>query len=311
MRRCFITGFVALAPLAGVMLFAVRDSRGQQPTPPSKNAAPKDVAPRNEPQPPQAQIPRPNDRDISPREQNPAQRDRDAVRERDASHDRDATREREPGDVARQPGAKEERPEGNRETQRERRSDRDLGVNFGRVTDRGLAVNNLTSNSALVRAGLRAGDVIVSVGGHRLERAEDFDRFVYETGTTDRIKVIVFRGGREEVVYLEPTIFYAEPSYVDDFSYFGVVLDDHNPDRLIVQRVYPDSPAFIAGIRIGDEITTFHGKRVGNRAELARMLHGIEPGKVDLEFSHNGRVVRSEAKFNERVAARSHERGPK
>ena len=104
------------------------------------------------------------------------------------------------------------------------------------------------------------------------------------------------------MVYLEPTIFYAEPSYVDDFSYFGVVLDDRNADRLIVHGVYPDSPAFIAGIRVGDEITTFHGKRVGNRAELARMLHGIEPGKVDLEFSHNGRVVRSEAKFNERVA---------
>jgi membrane-associated protease RseP (regulator of RpoE activity) len=146
--------------------------------------------------------------------------------------------------------------------------------------------------------------VIVSVNGHRLERADDFDRFIFAANTTDRIAVVVFRDGREEVVYLEPTIFYADESYVDDFAYFGVVFDDRYPDRLIVVRVYPDSPAFLAGIRVGDEITTFHGQRVASRAELGRMIHGIEPGNVNVEVSRNGQVVRSQARFNERVAAR-------
>ena len=168
-----------------------------------------------------------------------------------------------------------------------------MGITFGRVTDRGLAVNNLTANSALVRAGLRAGDFIVSVNGHRLERVEDFDRFAVDAGVTDRIKVIVLRDGREDVVYLEPTVFYADESYDDDYTYFGVVLDDRYPDRLIVLRVYPDSSAFIAGLREGDEINSFHGQRLKTRADLGRVLHGIEPGTVDFEFSHDRRVVRA------------------
>jgi membrane-associated protease RseP (regulator of RpoE activity) len=317
MRRSFLMGFVALLPLAGITFVAARDSHGQQPAPPAKNVAPsdRDAASRNQNQPPQVQNARPNDRDISPREQNPAPvpRDRDTVRDGNVAPRDNAprpnagqeSREREPREATRQPGAREERREGAREmTRRERRTDRDLGISFGRMTDRGLTVSNMTRDSALVRAGLRADDVIVSVNGHRLERADDFDRFVFAANTTDRIAVIVFRGGREEVVYLEPTIFYADESYVDDFAYFGVVFDDRYPDRLIVVRVYPDSPAFLAGIRVGDEMTTFHGQRVAGRAELGRMIHGIEPGNVNVEVSRNGQVVRSQARFNERVAAR-------
>jgi membrane-associated protease RseP (regulator of RpoE activity) len=312
MRRSLLLGLVALAPLAGTALIAP-DSRGQQPAPPSKNVAPsdRDAAPRNQNQPPQVQNPQ-IDRDISPREQNPAlaPRDRDTVREgnvapRDNTQRPSAGQESRPREAARQPGAREERREGTREAaRRERRTDRDLGISFGRMTDRGLTVSNVTRDSALVRAGLRANDVIVSVNGHRLERADDFDRLIFAADTAERIKVVVFRDGREEVVYLEPTILYVDDSYVDDFAYFGVVFDDRYPDRLIVLRVYPDSPAFIAGIRVGDEITTFHGQRVTGRAELARALRGIEPGSVNLEFSHNGQVVRSQAKFNERVASR-------
>ena len=116
--------------------------------------------------------------------------------------------------------------------------------------------------------------------------------------------MIVLRDGREDVVYLEPTVFYADESYDDDYTYFGVVLDDRYPDRLIVLRVYPDSPAFIAGLREGDEITTFHGQRL-------KTLRRSRPGSSWNRTGQRGfRVLTrsssgsAQAKFNERVAAR-------
>jgi membrane-associated protease RseP (regulator of RpoE activity) len=308
MRRSLMIAFAAYVPLAGITVLAARDVRGQQPVAPPKAAAPKerDAAPKGRDSGPVA----PRDRDAAPRDTAPPTARQDSRQSapgtrapsdaRDNNHaPRDPTRTTAPNanDANRRDATRDS-------GRREHRSDRDLGITFGRVTDRGLAVNNLTANSALVRGGLRAGDIIVSVNGHRLERSEDFDRVVFEVGDVNRIAVVVFRDGREEVVYLEPTIFYADDSYVDDFAYFGVVFDDRYPDRLIVLRVYPDSPAFIAGLREGDEITTWHGQRIHSPAEFGRILHRIEPGNVDFEFSHDRQVVRAQAKFNERVAAR-------
>ena len=308
MRRYVLIAFATVVPLAGMAVLAAREGRGQQPVAPPKAAAPKDrdAAPKDRNSAPTAPKDRdaapagPRDRDAAPRDTAPTNARPDARGPTPAtSAPRDATRNPVPN------ANDSNRRDAKRETaKRERRTDRDLGITFGRVTDRGLAVNNLTANSALVKAGLRAGDIIVSVNGHRLQRDEDFDRFVFEVGDVDRITVVVFRDGREEIVYLEPTIFYADDSDADDFAYFGVVLDDRYPDRLIVLRVYPDSPAFIAGLREGDEITTFHGQRLKTRADLGRLLHGMELGNVDFEFSHNRQVVRAQAKFNERVASR-------
>ncbi len=115
--------------------------------------------------------------------------------------------------------------------------------------------------------------------------------------------MIVLRDGREDVVYLEPTVFYADESYDDDYTYFGVVLDDRYPDRLIVLRVYPDSPAFIAGLREGDEITTFHGQRLKTCAISAGFF--MESNRATwISSSHTIVKWFAQAKFNERVAAR-------
>ena len=296
---------------------AGKDARDVTPPPAAKNPPDNATNPRN-PAPnarddipnaretkPNARETIPNARDSAPTARNTIPNARDANRDanrdtRDVNRDaRDANRDtRDSRSTA-------------RDTRREHRSDRDLGITFGRMTDRGLAVSNLAETSALVRSGLRAGDAIVSINGHRLENSEDFDRYVYAVDNNERIKVIVFRDGREEVVYLEPTVFYADESYDDDYRYFGVVLDDRYPDRLIAVRVYPDSPAYLAGLRAGDEITTWHGQRVTSPREFGRLIHGIEPGNVDFEIARDSKTMRAQARFNERVATKpSTQTGP-
>ena len=53
------------------------------------------------------------------------------------------------------------------------------GFRLGAIADRGLAIANLVNNSVFYTAGIRPGDYIVSVNGHRIVAAGDFDRYLY------------------------------------------------------------------------------------------------------------------------------------
>jgi hypothetical protein len=297
---------------------------------PPKGAAPKDVAPKNaapkeaNPQPsnkdskdaaPREPAKNPRDVTPAPRETNPALREK-AQNPKDTAPRETTPAPRETSPTSRDreaipaPGSTDRRNADQRSTARDvhrqaHRSDRDLGITFGRVTERGLAVSDLAKTSMLFKAGLRPGDFIISVNGHRLARPDDFDQFVYGMNNDERITVVVWRDGREEVVYLEPSIFYVDEVYDDDFAYFGVVFDDRYPDRLIVRRVYPDTPAFLAGLREGDVITTWHGERITNLADFGRILHRIEPGTVDFEYMRESKPMRADAKLGRREGVSS------
>src|SRR5436305_13249859 len=101
------------------------------------------------------------------------------------------------------------------------------------MAERGLAIANVASNGALYRAGLRADDQIISINGHRLEAAGDFDRYAYVDDNNAPIRVVVWRNGREETIELNPTVFYADNdsnAYTDYLPYFGVDFDNRYPD---------------------------------------------------------------------------------
>ena len=186
----------------------------------------------------------------------------------------------------------------------ERRSTRDLGLSFGRVTDRGLAVNESAKSSLLYPPGCAAATTSSRSTAMARTGRRRFDRYVYNVDTGERIKVVVFRDGREEVVYLEPTIFYADASYDEDIADFGVVFDTRYPDRLIVRRIYADSPALVAGLRIGDEIVSWHGQPVHNVQEFGKLIDGANAAAVDFQYARGSQTMRGEAKLDQRVATK-------
>jgi len=127
--------------------------------------------------------------------------------------------------------------------------------------------------------------------------------------------VVVLRDDREEVLYLDPIEDYdndrrveGRQVYDDDLRYFGVVLEDRYPDRIVIRSVLPGTPAYIAGIRAGDEITTWHGQRVTSPRDFAGIVRRVEPGTVDFEYSRDAKSIRGEAKFERRADNRP--RGP-
>lgn len=70
------------------------------------------------------------------------------------------------------------------------------------IPDTGAYVGRVRSGSAAERAGLRPGDVIVSLGGQPVARAEDVHRLVGEMPKGRDLSLSYVRGGRERDVLI-------------------------------------------------------------------------------------------------------------
>ena len=73
-----------------------------------------------------------------------------------------------------------------------------------------------------------------------------------------------------------------------DFGWLGVELDSSGDD-VRVARVLEDSPAASAGLRAGDEIRSYQGRRVADSTQLIRSIQFTPPGSTaELEVVRDG-----------------------
>jgi len=198
-----------------------------------------------------------------------------------------------------------ERREGRRGS---RRTAVSIGLEFGRVSDRGLLISNLPDDSIAFRTGLRRGDVIISINGNRVRAVEDFDRLVF-VEPRERVEVVVLRDGREEVILLEPDVIYVDSGVNDDLALFGVMIDEQVTDRIVIVKVFPDTPAFAAGLRAGDVLVSWHGQRISSPRAFVQLVGTVDTGRVDFEFTRESKTMHGEAKFSDRDSARGNREG--
>jgi hypothetical protein len=173
----------------------------------------------------------------------------------------------------------------------------DLGLWFGRSTADGLVISDIATSGALAstisQIGFREGDRILSVDGYRVASDTDFVRYLLADEVLyEEVPVVVWRGQRRVTLYVEPSVLVERMQTVnyDPLEQFGVVLDDRYDDRVAIWKVLPRSPAFYAGLRAGDVITTFRGERITSPQAFTRIVERVEPGEVALEVNRNQRV---------------------
>jgi hypothetical protein len=171
----------------------------------------------------------------------------------------------------------------------------DFGLWFNRGGNDGLIIADVATRGAVAKLGFREGDRIVSVNGQRITAEADFVRYLLADDVrNDRVKVIIIRDGREEVVMVEPAVIIDEIAYVDNdpLENFGIIVDDRYTDRIVVWRVVPRSPAFYAGIRAGDVLVSLGDQRLTGVPNLVQRLTDIDAGNVQVQINR-GQATRT------------------
>ena len=229
------------------------------------------------------------ERDTSPppvTERSQSGRDNPSADRRDATRNDDTHYVPDP-----RPGGMSE-PQPNFDVERVRSAD--IGLWFDRSTADGLIINDV-GTGAISRLGLREGDRIDSVNGIRVDSETAFVRTLLDPRwRNDRVSVIINRHGRPWTVYMQPAVFVQEYATVeyDPLDDWGLVLDDRYDDYVVVWRVRPRSPAFYAGLRTGDVIVNWQGRRLAGRDDFIRLAGQGRLSDVALDINRNRQVRR-------------------
>jgi serine protease Do len=163
---------------------------------------------------------------------------------------------------------------------------------LGLAEPRGALVSGVQPGGPAARAGMRAGDVLLSVGDMPVVGAAGLPRVVAGKEAGTEVGVVLWRDGRETTLSLRlgvrpdgedrgpaprPTLPPgAFPGRLGELGIRGQTL----PSGAVgVQAVRPDSPMEAAGVSAGDVILAVDGRPVQGLDGLRRALAAPRPGR--------------------------------
>ncbi len=184
------------------------------------------------------------------------------------------------------------------------RTAEELGVSWADDRDH-LVVGKVVAEGEMSRAGLQAGDHVVSVAGQPVGSASDWQRAVDAAPAGEEVPIVVERDGKSTTVNWTPKAKKAEeiatgpatpppPSMTDGRSFhfitaarlrrgpdgrsqLGIVMDRELSVRAMLLAVEPEGAADEAGLHAGDTIVQLSGRNVASIEALVSLLATIEP----------------------------------
>ncbi len=190
---------------------------------------------------------------------------------------------------------------------------RSFGVDPGNPV--GALVDDVVDDSPATRAGLRQGDVILSVNGQPVRTAHDLPRLVGESAIGTRIALALRRDGRDRtasaVVGQKPGSPQAaadtdgsgssEPPAAPHSAGLGLALKPLTPelrhrlqlplsvDGVFVADIAPSSPALSLGVKPGDVIVAIDRRKATAPGDVAeRLSRALDGGQVLVLVNRNG-----------------------
>src|SRR5437867_1749707 len=175
-----------------------------------------------------------------------------------------------------------------------------LAGSFGVKEGAGVLVAEVMKGSPADAAGLRAGDVVVELGGAPIKEVPDLQRRIAAVKPGQTMKLTVIRERKPVAVSVkigempadEPVV--AEAPGTDEWGLSVELLTGDAALRLdlpvsrglLVTDVQPGSPAEKAGLRRGDVILEVGRRAADDPANLYRALGALKPGESVLIYVH-------------------------
>ncbi|CUX97030.1 serine endoprotease DegQ [Candidatus Hoaglandella endobia] len=165
----------------------------------------------------------------------------------------------------------------------------DIAKAFNINTQRGAFVSEVLQNSAAAKAGIKAGDTIVSVGGKSIHSFAELRVKVGTTAPGKTVKLGLLRNGKPQTVsvVLDDSALATSSDEILLPAMQGASLSNcHLKDGtkgVQVEEVVKDSPAAAIGLQKGDVIIGLNRERVQSLAQLRKVLEA-KPAVIALNI---------------------------
>ena len=167
---------------------------------------------------------------------------------------------------------------------------RDIASSVGLDRPRGALVTEPTEGGPAEKAGLRRGDVIISVDGREIRDALDLSRTIASRDPGTAVSITFVRGGEEQTI--EVTLDRLEPGEpgpaeavptpeptpepeVETSSVGITVMPNPDGEGLVIEAIDPDSAAADENLQVGDVILEVDSTPVSTVAEFEAALDGV------------------------------------
>lgn len=151
-----------------------------------------------------------------------------------------------------------------------------LAKSFGLEDENGALISEVKSESPAERAGLKAGDIIRTFDGKKIEAMNDLSRFVATTQINKKVKLTYLREGQEaETIVVIDRLKDGENGDVADdggialgmkvqelTSEMARELRSRETSGVVVAELEENGPAVEAGIRPNDIIKEINGRKI-------------------------------------------------
>jgi NosR/NirI family nitrous oxide reductase transcriptional regulator len=169
----------------------------------------------------------------------------------------------------------------------------EIAVEAGLDKVKGCVVQLVIASSPSEKAGVEAGDIIVSLNNRGIRNAREFQNDISGLDPGREARICVVRDDYRTTLTIVPSEYYTRISIVDrNPPYLGVRVSDLAEDSaemhgleergkeggVLVTTVAPGSPAEKAGIEPGDVIMSFNSRKVRTALEFVTDLSGAEVG---------------------------------
>ncbi len=190
----------------------------------------------------------------------------------------------------------------------------ELAEYYGIDREKGVLVTQVYEGDPADEAGIKPGDIIVSLNGESVETSRDLSRGVADAGAGKRAKVSFLRDGREKTVRVklgkrsesEPGAVRTSQSRSDELGLRVRELEPELAERLgvdedvkgvVVAQVDPNGKASEAGIQRGDLIVEINRKPVESVDDYQKIIEDTKSGDTVQMLLRRGRGALIVAKF--------------
>ncbi len=166
--------------------------------------------------------------------------------------------------------------------------DEGLARSFGYDSTKGVLIGDVLPDSAAQRAGLQSGDIVVSYNGRPVTNAAQLRNRVAATKPNTRVRLGIFRDGRERAVEAVVGRLEDEQVVVDNgpesADRLGLTVEtlsaeiaqqlgyDEAKKGVVITRVEPGSAGARSGLLPGDVIVGLGGESVSNARQFQELI---------------------------------------